>query len=323
MKQQEVFKKIGGIIKELNDQFEYLQTIEGPLNELELELFLANSHFLGDHVLILSKLNSQNSATKKPVEKPEAHYEQNFFVPLVQTPAPKAAEKPFEQPNDYNDTPTPHLDIEASGEDTYSFTHEDEPETIRHELILDEADWDDDDEPYEPNTVHDALKQEIVEQEPVVTPSVVEIPKSIIPEPIVPEPVIPEPVVPEPVIFKEESKPIEEKPASPLKKEEVLTINERMSAKLAAMAGVGTQVKEQPVADLKQAITLNDKLLFIKELFNGYSLAYSEAIEILNRFNSFNEADLFLKKNYVAKNAWESKPETTGKFYDLLKRRYE
>jgi len=45
MKQQEVFKKIGVIIKELNDQYEYLKTVDGPLNELELELFLANSHF--------------------------------------------------------------------------------------------------------------------------------------------------------------------------------------------------------------------------------------------------------------------------------------
>ena len=64
MKQQEVFKKIGVIIKELNDQYEYLKTVDGPLNELELELFLANSHFLGDHVVILSKLNAQNIAPK-------------------------------------------------------------------------------------------------------------------------------------------------------------------------------------------------------------------------------------------------------------------
>jgi hypothetical protein len=29
MKQQEVFKKIGVIIKELNDQYEYLKTVDG------------------------------------------------------------------------------------------------------------------------------------------------------------------------------------------------------------------------------------------------------------------------------------------------------
>lgn len=344
MKQQEVFKRIGGIIKELNEQFEYLKTIDGPLNELELELFLANSHFLGDHVMILAKLNAQNSAAKKPVEKPEAPYEQNFFVPLVHTPPQqvKAQEKPFEIAKD--EYPAPKIDLEASSEDTYSFMHEEEPETIRHELILDEADWDEEDEPYEPNTVHEALKQEVVEEAPVfepiaekeeeiIAPPIVEEPEPVIPEnvitepvapePIVFEPIIPEPVIPEPVVAEKEPEPVITHPFTQAKKEEVLTINERMSAKLAAMAGVGGHVQSQSISDLKQGINLNDKLLFIKELFNGYSLAYSEAIEILNRFTNFNEADLFLKKNYVTKNAWESKPETVGKFYTLLKRRYE
>jgi hypothetical protein len=302
MKQQEVFKKIGGIIKELNDQFEYLKTIDGPLNELELELFLANSHFLGDHVLILTKLNSQNTEVKKKVQKPEAPHEQNFFVPLVHTPpsAVKTQGRSFETTKD--DNPGPKIDIESGSEDSYSFMHEDEPETIRHELILDEADWVDEDEPYEPDTVHEALKQEIeeptyVKEETAVTPAVEE---------------------PAPII----SEPIAHKAPEPTKREDVLTINEKMSAKLAEMAGVGSQVQPQAISDLKQGITLNDKLLFIKELFNGYSLAYSEAIEILNRFTSFNEAELFLKKNYVVKNAWDKKPETASKFYDLLKRRY-
>lgn len=301
MKQQEVFKKIGGIIKELNEQFEYLKTVEGPLNELELELFLANSHFLGDHVLILTKLNSQNTEVKKKVQKPGAPHEQNFFVPLVHTPPPpvKTQGKPFETAKDNN--PVPEIDLESSSEDSYSFMHEDEPETIRHELIIDEADWVDEDEPYEPNTVHEALKQEI--EEPA---HVIETPAT--------------PVAEEPVSII--SEPITHKAPEPTKKEDVLTINEKMSAKLAEMAGVGSQVQPQPISDLKQGITLNDKLLFIKELFNGYSLAYSEAIEILNRFASFNEAELFLKKNYVVKNAWDKKPETVDKFYSLLKRRY-
>jgi len=63
-------------------------------------------------------------------------------------------------------------------------------------------------------------------------------------------------------------------------------------------------------------------LLYVKDLFNGYSMAYSEAIEILNRFNKFEEADNFLKNNYVKKNNWESKQATADKFYTLLRRRY-
>ncbi len=59
MKQQEVFKKTGAIIKELNEQYEYLQSTADNLNDLELELFVANTHFLKDHAEILRKLNLQ------------------------------------------------------------------------------------------------------------------------------------------------------------------------------------------------------------------------------------------------------------------------
>jgi uncharacterized protein with NRDE domain len=94
-----------------------------------------------------------------------------------------------------------------------------------------------------------------------------------------------------------------------------------MSAQINAKARRVTE-HTQPVTDLKQAITLNDKLLYIKDLFNGYNLAYSEAIDILNRYNSMEEADKFLKSNYAVKNAWENKQATVDKFYELLKRRY-
>jgi uncharacterized protein with NRDE domain len=78
----------------------------------------------------------------------------------------------------------------------------------------------------------------------------------------------------------------------------------------------------QPVSDLKQAITLNDKLLYIKDLFNGYNLAYSEAIDILNRFSNFEEAEKFLNSNYAVKNHWDAKQATADKFFALLRRRY-
>lgn len=74
--------------------------------------------------------------------------------------------------------------------------------------------------------------------------------------------------------------------------------------------------------DLKTAVSLNDKLLFIKDLFNGYSLAYSEAVELLNRFDSFAEADAFLQTNYALKNNWAAKPQTVDKLYTILRKKY-
>ncbi len=339
MKQQEVFKKIGVIIKELNDQYEYLKTVDGPLNELELELFLANSHFLGDHVVILSKLNAQNIAPgkteEKQEEKPVELHTLNFFEPLVQ--APVNFNKPTEKLRPViEDTPVPEIDLGAgSGKDSYSFIREEEPETIRHELILDEADWEDEDE--EQKDISDeeieippvpevkAREKEIIhETEVIAEEKEIEIPPVDEVKPIEKEIEIPTVVEvkakepePGPVV----AIPVAEKAKVP-EKDEVLTINERMSAKMAESRNTAEQTQIDKIADLKKAITLNEKLLYIKDLFNGYSLAYSEAIEILNRFTSLNEADLFLKKNYVVKNNWDGKPETTAKFYALLQRRY-
>ncbi|WKK57293.1 hypothetical protein [Sphingobacterium sp. BN32] len=76
------------------------------------------------------------------------------------------------------------------------------------------------------------------------------------------------------------------------------------------------------IVDLKTGVSLNDKLLFIKDLFNGYSLAYSEAIELLNRFDNFAEADAFLQSNYALKNNWASKPQTVDKLYVVLRKKY-
>ena len=337
MKQQEVFKKIGGIITELNEQYEYLKTIDGSLNELELELFLANSNFLTDHVLILSKLNAQNVTLASPVasvpviiepknDTPEPS--QNYFEPLVSVASPEVKSKPEENQfdaykgtahTDKNDNPVPLIDLKTStDEDSYSFMHEDGPETIRHELVVDETDLEDEDELSTTETANDAFEE--VEVLPVSHSSEIKSEPESIPvaeskpklEQEQPKTEQPEPVVVKPTVDpqKEQAKP------------EVLTINERISAQMAAKQGVAEQLHVQSISDLKQAINLNDKLLFVKDLFNGYSLAYSEAIEILNRFTSFAEAEQFLKNNYVTKNHWDTKPETSEKFYALLKRRY-
>ncbi len=294
MKQKDVFKKIGGIIQELSDQYEYLKTVPDELNELELELFVSNAHFLTDHIEILCKLNQQNHKPKTSrAEKLEAPAEHKYFEPVVQH-KPKEEEiihyEPFaiiEHEKEDRRLPAETDLSEPEPADTYTFLGQ-EPETIRHELVLDEnINWED-----EENSPVEAAK-----------------------------PVLNGKTKAEPVIMADTTVVIESKPADTIPgkvDQEVITINQKISTLL----GDKAQPKASPVADLKLAITLNDKLMYVKDLFNGYNLAYSEAIEILNRFNTFDEAMRFLRTNYVTKNQWDNKPETTEKFYELLKRRY-
>ncbi len=126
-----------------------------------------------------------------------------------------------------------------------------------------------------------------------------------------PEPEMPAYAQPEPEVI---ARPVEDFNKPPL------TLNQILSAQLANATRLSEQ--QSPIKDLRSAINLNDKMLYVKDLFNGYSLSYSEAIEILNRMDSYNDADHFLRTNYVTKNRWEEKQATADKFYALLKRRF-
>ncbi|HEY9003650.1 MAG TPA: hypothetical protein VIM89_19995 [Mucilaginibacter sp.] len=305
MKQQEVFKKIGTILQELNDQYQYLAENESELNDLELELFVANTDFLADHSKVLRKLNLDKPGP--PKQLPAA--EPRFFEPVVQQlppppvePEPVKEEKkeaPVIAEKPQIDAPVPHIDLR--GDDTgtdYSYMRQEEPPMIRHELKLEDIPHaeEDDTEP-EPDEMHHPIQH------------IPEIPKAAEPKAeVTPPPIAKEPLRPQVDVDE---------------KEGMLTINQRISAQINANSSRNAEhTSAQPISDLKQAITLNDKLLYIKDLFNGYNLAYSEALDILNRFTSFDEAENFLKTSYAAKNNWDAKPTTTEKFYALLRRRY-
>jgi hypothetical protein len=334
MNQLEVFNKIGGIIKELNEQYKYLESNPQKLNDLELELFVANAHFLADHAEILSKLHLRNIPEKpqalaqrvdtkaediveevrkvapvtrvaipepakaieppaKPVEPPaepkKTSILEKFFEPVVQQPKRDLKRGVELADTSKVDEPAPSIDLTTeSPKDSYTFIM-DEPEVIRHELVVDE------DDDIEADIEETGTATEEDEEEEVA----IEVPKAPI-------------AAATPIVNEEPAKD----------KDDVLTINQKISAQMGMVSNVTEQAGAQAVTNLKAAITLNDKLLYIKDLFNGYSLAYSEAIEILNRFNTFEEANRFLNKNYIAKNNWDAKPETMDKFFALLKRRY-
>ncbi|WP_158796881.1 hypothetical protein [Pedobacter sp. L105] len=133
--------------------------------------------------------------------------------------------------------------------------------------------------------------------------------------------------VSKPVIQEELFRPIasvaplqkEEEPATqPLPKP---TLNDILSGNT-PNRNFNTDTRRAPITDLKQAISLNDKMRYIKDLFNGYNLAYAEAIDLLNKMPDFKTADAFLKNNYAGKHNWADKQDTADQFYELLNQRF-
>jgi len=126
--------------------------------------------------------------------------------------------------------------------------------------------------------------------------------------------VVEEPASDEPMPRETEPKKIE--PA-----EKVPTLNEILSERR-SRDNVSSKISQHEEKDLKSMIKLNDKLMFVRDLFGGYSLAYSEAIELVNRFDTFEAAENFLKQNYSVKNRWSEKQSTVDQFYEILNRRF-
>ena len=78
-----------------------------------------------------------------------------------------------------------------------------------------------------------------------------------------------------------------------------------------------SKLSNSPIASLRAAIGLNDRFLFIREIFNNNSEKYNAVIEHLDKMEQIQEAVEYLKANLSME-----KNETTMKFVDLLKRRF-
>lgn len=84
---------------------------------------------------------------------------------------------------------------------------------------------------------------------------------------------------------------------------------------------LGERLKKNPVSDIKTAIGINEKFLFINELFNGNMHDYNNAIKRLNRAQNIEEAAIIfdeLKNQYD----WNSEGQTTLQLLDFVERRF-
>lgn len=334
---EEIFNKIGDLLQDLNGQYLSLSE-QGSLSEInELVTLEAKAQAVAAYITllktkaVLQEGQSQHALSTAALESKKIAFNDYFTPPsTIRTSAQQVvAEQPQKEVQDAQ----PVEDFSRGNEESIvvneetivaekevPFVSESEPaksEEPSPEIV----------EPVIPpvaaippvfaaapveELAYQAEKDvtEQVEEPTVFVTEVIEEPKEVVIE------------QPQEVFIQEEiNTVIEEAPARPL------TLNEIISQQ--KQAGVQNRVYQvnqsghtDKLTDIKAGISLNDKLLFIKDLFNGYSLAYSEAVELLNRFTSYAEADAFLQTNYAIKNKWADKPHTVEKLYDVLRRRY-
>lgn len=85
---------------------------------------------------------------------------------------------------------------------------------------------------------------------------------------------------------------------------------------------VAQQLQEIAIKDLRKAIGINDKYLFINELFGGNEHVFEQSIKTIQQFNIFAEADFWVKKELAATYQWDFTLSVVQQFMQLVKRRF-
>ncbi len=149
---------------------------------------------------------------------------------------------------------------------------------------------------------------------PKPQPQKVETPKPAPQKPVTP----PEPQKPEPPQPAPQKPEIPPKPAASSEPKRSLNdlFNERREDH-----SISSQYRHAKVGDLTKAISINDKFIYIKELFHNRGEDFSASIHRLNECQSMDEAFDCLEE-LKQKFFWDSKSDAYLSFCDLLRRKY-
>ncbi|HVY73459.1 MAG TPA: hypothetical protein VG890_01435 [Puia sp.] len=98
------------------------------------------------------------------------------------------------------------------------------------------------------------------------------------------------------------------------------SINDRLKENVAADRG--SQLKGGPVKELRKAIGVNDRFVFINELFRGDEPMYERSIKTINNFRILPEAEYWMERELKIKLGWDDSREIVQHFYQIVSRRF-
>jgi len=97
------------------------------------------------------------------------------------------------------------------------------------------------------------------------------------------------------------------------------SLNDKLKEEVKEVAHV---LNDSPVRDLRRAIGINDRFVFISELFRNDEVMYERSIKTINSFRILPEAQYWIERELKVKLGWDESKESTRHFYQLVKRRF-
>lgn len=100
---------------------------------------------------------------------------------------------------------------------------------------------------------------------------------------------------------------------------EKLSLNDKLKQ---TKLELSDSLSDMHIKDLRKAIGVNDRFLYIKELFRGDEAMYERSIKTINSFSILPEAEYWIQRELKVKLGWNDKENTVQQFSQLVKRRF-
>jgi len=143
-----------------------------------------------------------------------------------------------------------------------------------------------------------------------------------------PEPLKPAEPAPMPEVKPAETTQIQEKVKSQEKSKHAKVLGEELGSDKKSLfeilqenqgeTDLASQFKTSKLDDINKGIPLNDRIWFIRELFDGNSEDYRHSIEQLNKQQDLEGAIAFIQSKYN----WDAEVKSVQKFLRIVSRRF-
>ena len=99
------------------------------------------------------------------------------------------------------------------------------------------------------------------------------------------------------------------------------TLHDKMSGGKTERS-VATHLQSKSLTDLKKSIGINERFVFVKELFEGDQQRYNKSIDLLNSFSAYEEARKHLHEELAAQMNWNMESKVFSDLSELIRRRF-
>ena len=139
------------------------------------------------------------------------------------------------------------------------------------------------------------------------------------PAPLPFSPYLPQPATTAPPAPKVNKPKIEFEDASPVDLVAIKDLNDKLKEQTRELA---QKFQDVPIKDLRKAIGINDRYLYINELFNGDEAMFERSVKTLNHFSILPEAEFWMQRELRIKLGWKEDNQLVQQFVQLVRRRF-